>query len=539
MNQRSPITALSGKLSPRMNVEPNLRLLQRNRPEYLNRAGELPDRGCPKPQSTGRWPDVRKHSIVATAASPLRLGTAAVRSGLAALCASWLALSFSFPVQAANLTALDRYVAKPDTNYSYKLVNTVSGTDQTTFVIEMTSQAWLTTNEVNRTLWKHWLIVVKPDKVSSSKALLIISGGSSGRPAPSAADNNFARIAAATGTVVAELRDVPNEPLVFAGETRQRSEDAIIAYTWDKFLRTGDEKWPARLPMTKSAVRAMDTVTAFCASTEGGGAKVDSFVVAGASKRGWTTWATAVVDKRVAAIVPIVIDVLNVGPSFKHHYEAYGFWAPAVKDYTEMHIMDWMGTKENRALLEIEDPYEYRERLTMPKFLINACGDQFFLPDSSQFYFDALPGPKYLRYVPNADHSLRGSDALETLAACYQAVVTAAPLPQFTWENTPNGSIRVNVKDKPRAVKLWQASNKSTRDFRLETIGPVWSSTPVNADDSGVYVGKIAAPEKGWTAFFVELTYPGSGPSPFKFTTNVRVLPDTLPFHVEPVKPPR
>jgi PhoPQ-activated pathogenicity-related protein len=376
----------------------------------------------------------------------------------------------------ATQTALDRYVAKPDTNYSYKLVNTLPGTGQTTFVIDMTSQAWLTTNEVNRTLWKHWLVITKPDKVSSSKALLIISGGSNGRQAPSGPDNSFSRIAIATETVVAELRQVPNEPLVFAGETRQRSEDAIIAYTWDKFLRTGDEKWPLRLPMTKSAVRAMDTVTSFCESAEGGSAKVDSFVVAGASKRGWTTWTTAIVDKRVAAIVPIVIDVLNVGPSFKHHYEAYGFWAPAVKDYTDTHIMDWMGTKENDALMGIEDPYEYRERLTMPKFLINACGDQFFLPDSSQFYFAALPGPKYLRYVPNADHSLRGSDALETLAACYQAVLTGAPLPQFTWENAPDGSIRVTAKDKPRTVKLWQATNKTTRDFRLETIGPVWSS---------------------------------------------------------------
>ena len=70
--------------------------------------------------------------------------------------------------------------------------------------------------------------------------------------------------------------------------------------------------------------------------------------------------------------------------------------------------MEWNGTPEYQALMKIEEPYQYRHRLTMPKFIVNAAGDQFFLPDSSQFYFNDLPGVKYLRYVPNADHSLEG-----------------------------------------------------------------------------------------------------------------------------------
>ena len=76
--------------------------------------------------------------------------------------------------------------------------------------------------------------------------------------------------------------------------------------------------------MTKAGVRAMDTITDFLAKPESGSVTVDKFVVAGASKRGWTTWSVAAVDKRVVAIVPIVIDMLNVVPSFKHHYRAYG-----------------------------------------------------------------------------------------------------------------------------------------------------------------------------------------------------------------------
>ncbi len=143
-------------------------------------------------------------------------------------------------------------------------------------------------------------------------------------------------------------------------ERKPRKEDDLIAYTWDKFLRTGDEKWPLRLPMTKAAVRAMDAVTAWSASADGGKVTVKRFVVSGGSKRGWTTWTTAAVDARVVAIAPAVIDVLNVQPSFEHHWRAYGFWAPAVDDYVAHGIMSWMGTPQFAALMAIEDPWSYR-----------------------------------------------------------------------------------------------------------------------------------------------------------------------------------
>lgn len=461
--------------------------------------------------------------------------TATLKSCRFLLLCAFLATNAS--ASANRITALDRYVAAPDTNYNYRLVNTIPGNGYTAYVLDLHSQAWLTTNEVNRPVWTHWLTIVKPDEVKSATGLLLITGGSHDKPAPTEVDGTLLEIARATKTVVAQLRGVPNQPLVFAGETQGRSEDSLIAYTWDKFLRTGDEKWPARLPMTKSAVRAMDAITGFCASPEAGKTKVDSFVVAGGSKRGWTTWTTAIVDKRVVAIVPIVIDMLNLEPSFIHHYRAYGFWAPAIDDYSEQHIMDWMGTKEYRALREIEDPYEYRDRLTLPKLLINASGDQFFLPDSSQFYFDDLRGPTYLRYVPNADHSLKKSDASQTLGAFYQAIVQQSALPQFKWRFAPDGSIHVTAQTVPTKVLLWQATNPKARDFRLDTLGPVWTSSPVTAKGKE-YVGKVATPATGWTAFFLEMTYPGAGNIPLKFTTGVRVLPDKLPFPPPTAKKP-
>jgi PhoPQ-activated pathogenicity-related protein len=465
--------------------------------------------------------------------SALALTAALVFSAVALLASSVDRTRLSSP------TALDRYVAAPDTNFTWHLVNSVRGEGYTTYIVDMISQAWLTTNEVNRTRWQHWLTIVKPDKLTSTTGLLYLGGGANKKEPPAKAEGNIVTIATHSGTVVAELRNVPNQPLIFAGDNQERSEDALIAYTWDKFLRTGDDKWPARLPMTKAAVRAMDTITAFCASEAADPSVVDRFFVAGGSKRGWTTWTTAAVDSRVIAIAPIVIDLLNIEPSFVHHWKAYGFWAPAIGDYVALKIMDWSGTPEYRALMKIEEPFEYRARFTLPKFLINASGDQFFLPDSAQFYFKDLPGPKYLRYVPNADHGLKGTDAWQTLMACYDAVLKGGKLPQFNWTADKGGVLRLICKDQPAEVKLWQATNEEARDFRLMTIGPTWKSTRLEAEGRGDYVASVQKPGKGWTAYFVELTFTNGTVEPFKFTTDVHVIPDVLPYKYSKPAPPR
>jgi PhoPQ-activated pathogenicity-related protein len=433
-------------------------------------------------------------------------------------------------------TALDRYVKAPDSTYKYEIVNTVKGDGYTLYVVDLTSQTWRKPEEVDRTVWKHWLTIVKPDQVEGNTGYLFISGGSTRDKAPAQANPMYVEMATTTHTVTAELQDVPNEPVTFAGESKPRSEDGIIAYTWLKFMQTGDETWPLRLPMTKAAVRAMDTVSSVMAK-EGGGVKVEKFVVSGGSKRGWTTWTTAAVDKRVSAIIPAVIDLLNIEPSFQHHWKVYGFWAPAVKDYDQMGIMDWQGRPEYKKLMEIEEPYSYRDRLDMPKFMVYAAGDQFFLPDSSKFYLDDLRGEKYLRYIPNTDHSLKNSDARESMMAYYEAFLHGKARPKFYWNFEKNGDIKVTSQDKPSAVKLWQATNPEHRDFRLEMLGPAYKSTDLTDQGGGVYVGHVTAPEKGWTAYFVEMTYPSGGKYPFKFTTAVRVNPDTEPFPAYVPKP--
>ncbi len=439
------------------------------------------------------------------------------------------------PTARSPLTELDKYVHALDPAYRWKREQAVRGEGYTVSAIDMVSQNWLTPAEVDHPEWRHWIFVVRPDDVQSGTGLLFISGGRNrdGKmPKPNA---QLGEIAKRTRSVVAELRMAPNQPLVFHGDGVGRFEDDLIAYGWDRFLKGEGAEWLARLPMTKAAVRAMDTITAFTASEEGGGRAVDRFVVAGASKRGWTTWTTAATDARVVGICPIVIDVLNVHESMLHHYQAYGFWAPAVGDYVTHGIMDRLDQPELRELLRISDPYSYRDRLRMPKLILNACGDQFFLPDSSQFYFDGLKGTKYLRYVPNADHSLKDSDAYDTLLAWHDSLIHGRKLPDFDWSHRGEGEIRVRAKDRPVEVRLWQATNTDARDFRLETLGPKWTSSVLTAGGSGRYEGRVETPARGWTAYMVELTYDVGAPTKLKLTTDVKVIPESLP-HPRPGK---
>ena len=437
-----------------------------------------------------------------------------------------------------NQTALDDYVHSIDGSYEYEVIKRVSGEGFTTYIVDLTSQTFLTKKDINRTKWKHWLIIVSPDQIKHTTGMLVIGGGDNDGSVPKEPDQLALEYAKATNSVVATLGMVPNQPLTFVGENKPRWEDAIIAYSWDKYLTTGEERWPLRMAMTKSAVAAMDTIQSVILEEED--KEIKKFVVTGASKRGWTTWTTAGVDSRVEAIVPVVIDLLNLEPSFEHHWSVYGFWASAIQDYVDMKIVDWWSSEEMRSLIALVDPFSVKERFKMPKLLVNAAGDEFFLPTSSQFYFDELPGEKYLRYVPNANHNVsEGTDALETILAFYASILNGVDRPKFSWELEKDGSIRVLSGSKVKEVIMWSATNQKARDFRKDTIGNSWEPKVLQQNEDGTYVGIPIKPKKGWKAYFIEMTYETPFGLNLKLTTPVRVIPDTLPFEYQTPKKPK
>ena len=435
-------------------------------------------------------------------------------------------------VPIVDQSPLETYINKEDPAFSYEKIAEFPQEGYTVHILKMTSQRWLTEEEVEDPLWWHWMTLVVPDEVKSNKGMLFIGGGSRNSKQPEKADPLLVMNALATGTVVTGLHNIPNQSMVFKGDDYgPREEDELIAYGWRRFLEGGakmeDAKWLARLPMTKAAVRAMDVVESYC--TDALGQKVDSFLVAGGSKRGWTTWTTAAMDDRVFAIAPIVIDMLNVVPSFEHHWKVYGFWAEAVGNYVEEGIMEWQGSEEYHKLISITEPFSYKDRYTMPKLLINSAGDQFFIPDSWQFYWDELPGEKHIRYVPNSDHSLRDTDAGESLINFYYSLVNDIERPSYSW-SVEEGKITLRIDgQQPKEVNLWACTNNEARDFRLQTLGNAWKVYPMKLNDSGSYTFESETPESGWTAFMGEMVFPGVSETTFKLTTAVIVTPDVYP----------
>jgi PhoPQ-activated pathogenicity-related protein len=448
-------------------------------------------------------------------------------------------------------TVLDDYIAQPNPNFTWTEVDSVYNgsfwtTNTTAYNLKLTSQVWREPDEVDTTEWTHWVTVIVPGGLligaPDDTALILINGGDIGEAAPSIdpSDPNHAQfrdLALGTRSVIVELRGVPNQPLWFADDPNARTEDEIIAYSWDKFLQGGDDFWPVQLPMVRSVIAGMDAVQQFRPA-------VNDFVLTGGSKRGWTAWLTAAVDARVTAIAPIVSDLLNMPRSFAHQWSCYGFWADALSPYEELGIFDWFDTARADELVAIVDPHAYRDRLDIPKLVVTAAGDDFFVHDSIQFYLDDLIGETYVRTVPNTNHYLDGAfdTVFENMVPYYDAFLRGQSRPDFSWALEENGSMTVltDVNQPPLAVNLWRADNPTDRDFRQVTIGPTWTSTPMTEQSPGMYIADPGVPATGWRSYFVELVYDFTGSYlgqmdafDYHFTTEMRVLPEMRPYEAD------
>ncbi len=424
------------------------------------------------------------------------------RLALAALC-----------LPAAARADLAEYLAKPDKSFGWKLVGKAKDVPGGTYWhLKVTSQTWQGID------WKHDIAVVLPEKVKPNGSVFLWNTGGELKPAGvlQALD-----LATRMKAPVAWVWGVPNQPL-FDG----KKEDALIAETFVRYLKTKDGDWPLLFPMAKSVTRSMDAIQAF--AKQEWKAEVKDFVVSGASKRGWTTWLTAAVDKRVRAIAPVVIDTLNMRKQMDHQIFSFGAYSLMIKDYTERKLVPLPPGEDAKRLWTMVDPYFYREKYTMPKLILNGTNDPYWTQDALNFYWDDLPGPKWVAYVPNAGHNVQqklaggktsGERASSVLAAFAHCQIHGKKMPAMSWKFTDGkeGSRLDLTAADGKGARLWTADAK-TRDFREST----WTEIPTKLAE-GKVSATVVTPEKGFRVFMGEADFEIDGIA-FKLTTQVRIL---------------
>lgn len=404
---------------------------------------------------------------------------------------------------------LFQYVAKPDDAYKWELRNVADTPQGKVYDLHLVSQVW------QGITWEHQLQVYEPREVQFPDLMaLFITGGGADQ------DDQMLglTIANMVGARLAALYHIPNQPL-FGDLT----EDALISYTWMKYLETGDEDWVLNFAMVKAVLRAMDCLEEL--AQQRWQTKLRGFMPLGASKRGWTTYLTGVVDpRRTVAMAPMVFDILNIPVQTQHQVDFWGDYSEQIADYTEKGLEQVAETGRGYRLFWMVDPYSYRDRLLMPKLIILGSNDRYWPIDAVNFYWLGLARPKLLLIAPNSGHDLDDRmRVLSTLVSFFRLAAKGAPLPEMTWrygESAEGLELRVTAKPTPTQARIWLARSQ-VRDFREAK----WEQAPLVAQGDEL-VGKVARAEGEYAAAYGEVVFEVDGRQLYA-STQPRVLHPT------------
>lgn len=410
--------------------------------------------------------------------------------------------------------ALQSYLDNGDNSFKWEVQDSAKTDGLRLYRIELTSQTW------RDTAWNHELTVIVPDTINYNDGLLFITGGAvtKGKPNTHKWDKEeivaLGEVAKTNKAIVSIIWQIPNQPR-YGGKT----EDELISMTLHNFQNDSDYTWPLLFPMTKSAIKAMDAVQEFTSTMN---SKVNHFVVTGASKRGWTTWLTGAHDKRVKAIAPMVIDMLNWPLNIEYHKVTWGDYSIQIEDYVKLGITAQMNTPAGEKITQMVDPYSYRKLLTMPKMLFMGTNDEYWPVDAVKNYIDSIPGNNNICYTPNAGHDLGDrQNYLAGISAFFGSSITNGIYPKLDYAIAEeNGKITLKINATPEILEdavLWTAASND-REFRDKT----WSSVSLGKSNVAEFSQEIDYPETGYKAFYIDLKYK----APFKgsFTQSTRMF---------------
>ncbi len=394
-------------------------------------------------------------------------------------------------------TALDTFLKRPEPSYKWSDVSPDYAGDGFAN-LKLTSQTWQGGD------WTHRLQVFKPAKLDfPDAAVLNISYGGGSFPESILGQG----IADVSGAYAVNVFNVPNQPLY------GREEDELVAYSFGKYLETGDASWPILLPMAKSVVKAMDALQAW--SLQKNGKRIERFIVTGASKRGWTAYLVAAGDKRVGGAAPVVYDNLNIPAQIRHQHEVWGGTSDLSVAFSNLGLMDEgaTGSERGKELLRAVDPYSYLKRLTVPILSINATNDGYWPHDAQTLYRDELGHQTALStyYAPNSTHFLGAQivPLAQSAAVWSRLLLGGETVPTISLMHGGD-TFTATVSGAPTSVVLWGAKSQS-RDFRHAQ----WRSIPMQHTETGWVLSVPNARLEPFGAVFAQAQWSEKGtPSP-------------------------
>ena len=373
--------------------------------------------------------------------------------------------------------ALNDYVNAVEPEYGWYEVSNSSFT--TLFggqahVLNVTSQRWLESSKAsgpNGELWTHQVVVIIPKGGAKPGNINVayLTGGcnENANVVPKKTDEDILvadELTRSTGSIGIVVFQIPNCPIVFPSDptAKRRTEDAVLAYAWYEYLNdpTHNATWFPRLPMAKGAFQCMRAAEEFLAASsliEPSQQQSHSWLVAGASKRGWTTWmvgsVTCAACPKIAAIAPLVPVVPDIAKEMHSQIRSYGGWTFAFQDYYVLNLTAKLNSDIFQRGMAIINPISYLDRLKeIPKLVVLSSDDEFLQFDWTAIWLDELPGETHLQIADNAEHSLATGlpEVLSTLSVFVRSLSSegGGTRPTFEQEyNASTGAITVRIPE--------------------------------------------------------------------------------------------
>lgn len=192
------------------------------------------------------------------------------------------------------------------TPLKYTLINTAPLAQVVVRHYELLSQHWSPDDMVTPAQWRHNVDIYIPETAKEHHALVVVNNGINydkgvqitGKPGDFPQET-LASISRDTNTIVISVSDIPNQYLTFQDDKKPLKEDESVSRSWALFMEAPEKRelMPLNIPMVTALSQAMRL-----AKKELTQWNINSFIITGISKRGWTTWLSAIADPDVEAM---------------------------------------------------------------------------------------------------------------------------------------------------------------------------------------------------------------------------------------------